>query len=432
MTAPSQFDRIEARMPDLLYELGAPALPDYTDDLLARTATTRQRPRWAFLERWFPMGVIARDRIYIPRVPWRLLAVAALLVIALVVVLLVGSPPRRLPQPFGPAANGSLLIEANDDIYIRDSLTAEQRLLIGGSEVDFAPMFSRDGTKLTFLRLVEDARGSNPDVFALMLVNADGSGLREVVSRLVGPGGADWSPDGKHLVAELAIDGRHQIALINIETGTITPIHSELQSYSPAYRGPDGREIVFRGWVRDGEVTVNMLAIRPDGTGLRVLGPGESNISDGYRDPLLSPDGRYVVYSQFDDEGNYRVHRLEIDTGTVDVLQLGPDGGHQGFASYSPDGQHLLFHWISTDNQVQVMVTPADGSGLARPIGPPYPVVGESASLQQTFSPDGKLVLMNQGRDRISLLLDLETSGPPEELPWDAEGTPVWQRLAPQ
>ena len=32
--------------------------PDYRDDLIRRTARTRQRPAWTFIERWLPMSVI--------------------------------------------------------------------------------------------------------------------------------------------------------------------------------------------------------------------------------------------------------------------------------------------------------------------------------------------------------------------------------------
>ena len=431
MTTMSQFDRIYDRLPELLDELGAPSLPDYTDELLIRTSATRQRPRWTFIERWLPMGVIARERIYLPRVPWRLVAVAALLVATLIAVLLAAGSRQRLPAPFGPAGNGRLVIDSGGDIYIRNSLTDQQRLLVGGTEEDIAPAFARDGTKLSFLRLVEEGRGRDPDIFSLMLANADGTGLRQVVARLEGPAAADWSPDGKHIVGEQKIDGRPQLTIIDVESGTVTPLYNDFPAFTPMYRGPDGREIIFRGWVRtEGPSMVNMFAIQPDGSGLREIGPRDADTGGGYRDPLLSPDGRYVLYSQFDETETYRVHRLEIDTGDVDVLHLGPEGGNQGFASYSPDGRYLLFHWISNDNHVQVMVAPADGNGSARAVGPAYPVVGESATLQQTFSPDGKLVIVNHGRDQVTMLLDLAKDDAPEILPWDAEGTPVWQRVA--
>ena len=67
------FDRIERRLPELIDELAAATIPDYFDDMLRQTARARQRPAWSGLERWLPMGVIARPLPVRP-VPWRAIA----------------------------------------------------------------------------------------------------------------------------------------------------------------------------------------------------------------------------------------------------------------------------------------------------------------------------------------------------------------------
>ena len=99
------FDRFEQDLPELMTELAAARVPDYLDDMLRQSARTRQRPRWSALERWIPMGVIARTAP-VRQVPWRSIVVAALLIVlaAAAVALFVGSRQRRLPPPFGPPA----------------------------------------------------------------------------------------------------------------------------------------------------------------------------------------------------------------------------------------------------------------------------------------------------------------------------------------
>ena len=62
MSAFEPYGTLPAELPDLLTELAAPRIPDYTDDVLAITAGTRQRPRWAHLERWLPM-IITRQSL---------------------------------------------------------------------------------------------------------------------------------------------------------------------------------------------------------------------------------------------------------------------------------------------------------------------------------------------------------------------------------
>src|SRR6188508_3206841 len=103
------FDRIERRLPEVLDDLGAPNIPDYFDDMLRATARTRQRPAWSSLERWLPMGVIARP---LPSRPFPTRSLAILLIVGALIAtgLLVYAGTRpRLPDPFGPAGNGLIV-----------------------------------------------------------------------------------------------------------------------------------------------------------------------------------------------------------------------------------------------------------------------------------------------------------------------------------
>src|SRR5205085_9384296 len=73
------FDRFQDDLPVTLIELADERMPDYVDDLLGRTAASSQRPAWSFPGRWIPMADLIAERTFVPRVPWRALAVAALL-----------------------------------------------------------------------------------------------------------------------------------------------------------------------------------------------------------------------------------------------------------------------------------------------------------------------------------------------------------------
>jgi hypothetical protein len=50
--------RVERSLPDILADLYPRSAPAYRDDLLQRTARTRQRPAWTFPGRWFQMPAI--------------------------------------------------------------------------------------------------------------------------------------------------------------------------------------------------------------------------------------------------------------------------------------------------------------------------------------------------------------------------------------
>ena len=159
----------EGELTQWLETTGITPRPDYVDDLLTQTARSRQRSAWRFPERWLPMDLTARAPTITGRqVPFRLIGLVALLVLALAVgaALFVGSQ-RRLPAPFGPAANGLIVYAAPTDpswmgksdyqrpigdIMTVDPITGASSTLVGGPTVDGYPVVSLDGTRVAFVR----------------------------------------------------------------------------------------------------------------------------------------------------------------------------------------------------------------------------------------------------------------------------------------
>jgi hypothetical protein len=74
----------EAELRAMLADLYPAATPTYRDDILGRTARTRQRPGWSFLERWLPMTLTLRRPVLATPI-WLLLGMA--LVLALLAAL---------------------------------------------------------------------------------------------------------------------------------------------------------------------------------------------------------------------------------------------------------------------------------------------------------------------------------------------------------
>src|SRR5262245_48957726 len=88
-------------------------------EVLARTARTGRRPAWRIPERWIPMSAITTRIATPPGVPWRTIAVAAVLLALLAgAVLVAGSLRQRVPPPFGPAANGALHYSVEGDLMV--------------------------------------------------------------------------------------------------------------------------------------------------------------------------------------------------------------------------------------------------------------------------------------------------------------------------
>ena len=106
MTARDEYDRHLSAW--LAAEAPAREPEHLLGEVLARTARTRRRPAWRIPERWISMSAITSRVAPPPGVPWRAIALTALL-IALIAgaVLVAGSLRHRVAPPFGPAANGA-------------------------------------------------------------------------------------------------------------------------------------------------------------------------------------------------------------------------------------------------------------------------------------------------------------------------------------
>ena len=179
-------DRFDRRLPAILDEISQPRTPDYFDDLLGLTASTRQRPAWTLPERWLPMVDITRQPAFVRQVPWRPIAVLAL------IILLAGCESRvgdrlaaLLPAPFGLARNGLVAYAKAGDIYTADPVTGRPRRSSSGPETDLHP----DGRSTAPVFVFERRQRAAPALASLYVREADGSDLIRVTPEpLVGIG----------------------------------------------------------------------------------------------------------------------------------------------------------------------------------------------------------------------------------------------------
>lgn len=82
---------------------------------------------------------------------------------------------------------------ANQIYTISTAGTAQHQLTTTATGRSYAPRYSPDGSKIAFVR--EPTKGQR----FLDVMNADGSNVVQLTAKVVGPGGAAWSPDGKTL-----------------------------------------------------------------------------------------------------------------------------------------------------------------------------------------------------------------------------------------
>jgi WD40 repeat protein len=420
------FERFEREIPELMTELAPASVPEYFDDMLRQTARHRQRPAWSYLERWLPMGVIART-VPMRSLSWRPILILALLsvLIAAGVALYTGSRETRLPPPFGPARNGTIIFSTADgDIVAADPVSGRTRPIVTSPQREEGATFSPDGRRIMFARVGE----------GIMVANADGSGIRRVLSASDGLSMdmIDWSQRGDRIVGTGSdATGRSTTLLIDPDTGARTTLHLGESFWFIAGRyGTNELVLASEGEVRNKVRRVRYWVVNDDGSGLRQI-PASPDAINSF---AMAPDGSILVYATWGtgDGRGERIHVTDISTG-IDRLAT-PDPG-DGFlwqdAFVSPDSTYIVSHAYTpeaTTVSFRLGLIRTDGTGHPRLIGATHEPREGGADV--TFSPDGTKLLVTYHDDRSTWLFDVAT-GDGRQIAIGTADAMAWQRLAP-
>jgi len=188
------------------------------------------------------------------------------------------------------------------------------------------PAWSPDGTQVAFFNAYGKEKTINGehwiDVGAIAVMNADGSGVRQL-TQLRRPTSSEdidpfWSPDGKRigfvrLNSTAKPRNRQAIFVMNTDgTGVrrVTPWRLDAGDH-PDW-SPDGKWIIFRSPTPGGFAGTDLYRVHPDGTGLRQLTNYEPKVE--VLSASFSPDGKWIVLS--------RTGRA----GLPDLFAMRPDG----------------------------------------------------------------------------------------------------------
>ena len=244
--------------------------------------------------------------------------------------------------------------------------------------MEFDPTWSPDGTRIAYRH--QSADDQTTEIFVM---NADGSGQRNLTRNDVADWGPDWSPDGSSIVFNSAMGSTGSSGMFGY---VMTPGGSKQQQLSihyveyPAW-SPDGSRIAFMAQEANASGTnpdYNVFVMNADGTDIERLtdAPGE----DGW--PAWSPDGSQIVFSSARDDCSISDAPDCGSTGDIgpwaDVWIMDADGSNQRrltsefgqFFAWSPDGSAILVAGADP-----FLIRP-DGTGFT-----PFPVAGASHPL---------------------------------------------------
>jgi hypothetical protein len=425
-------NRVERGLPALFDELAQARTPDYLEAAIERASARRQRPFWTFPERLLPME-IAITRVPVTRLPWRQLGVVALiaLLLATAVALYVGSQTPRLPAPFGPAANGVVALGRQGDLYVVDTRTTAERLVVGGPDTDEWIGFTPDGTRGVFIRWGPDSGAMTAAKVGTVELGREAQPVFVQKDILHGGEPIEVAPNGRDLAFSAFNFGTPDI---RISVGALdgSAFHTfqdvPVADYGGlAFLAPDGRELVY--------VARSVNAHTHDIRALDVA-TGETRAialtalgNDIFGNVSAAPDGKHIAYA------------LKSSTGAVSVHVVGTDGSDDRMVGHAPGATFEA--WPQWDPQGRRLLIERDGGdGIVRPVivdlgGGPDVVVDTTISPNgagKAWAPDGLSILAQrttaEDKPLQQELWDART-GRVTTVSWPSTTSPAWQRLAP-
>jgi len=268
-------------------------------------------------------------------------------VVAAVVALAVGVLPAFGAD--GPGKTGRIAFTRDflDVWSMRPDGSDPVNLTADSQASDFAPSWRPDGRKLAFMsnRVTPTNPGPDPD-YEIFVMNADGSGIRQLTANGIDDEFPSWSPDGRQLVFQ--------------------------RDFNPIPRQFD----------------YDLFTMRADGSYQRRL-TNSPDIND--QDADWSPTGRRIAFAS-DRDGDFEVYTMRPDGSRVRQLTVN-DGPDDGNPAWSPGGRRIAFDSTRDGPEPEIYIMRADGSGQARL------TFNDAADFGAAWSPDGRLIAFTSFRN---------------------------------
>lgn len=225
---------------------------------------------------------------------------------------------------------------------------------------NYYPIFTLDGSSVLF---ASNRSGPAFDFFILNFNAREVFQLTNSIGNVISP---DFSPDGRFLIFANRV-GDNPTAIWMVNTDGLNPrlVYTGIGDIVSVAWSPDGQKIAYAmntGVPQEYEIFT-----------MNINGRDHLKISQGLQgiggSVDWSPDGTSLLVhaGPFGDKDIFK-----IDVATGNFVQL-TDGGNNAGASYSPNGQFIVFNSLRNNDQADLYLMEADGSGMRQLTNDPEP-----------------------------------------------------------